>query len=136
MFSLTMRCSKCCSWIFKSSKESGGLGPVMERLKCQKKEENTGAGEEVKRNQTNEQLNFSVLPIPLSPWTSASLRTPAEGWLSQSTACNSEMALTEVTKLIPDLFLPLLSMAPVLCSSSLLLTPPNLKCITGHFSWP
>lgn len=43
----------------ESSKESGGLEPVMKRLKCQKKEENTVGGELVERNQVNEQLKFS-----------------------------------------------------------------------------
>lgn len=43
----------------ESSEDSGGLEPVMERLKCQKKEENTVAGEELKRNQAKEQLEFS-----------------------------------------------------------------------------
>lgn len=41
----------------ESSKESGG--PVMERLKCQKKEENIVAGETVRRNQVKEWHKFS-----------------------------------------------------------------------------
>lgn len=74
----------------ESRKASGGLGPVMERFKCQKKEENTMAGEVVKRKQANEQPKFFLsYPFCSVPGHPASEWDPSRRMAFQSTACNS-----------------------------------------------
>lgn len=69
----------------ESRKASGGLGPVMERFKCQKKEKNTMAGEVVKRKQANEQPKFSCPTHSAQSLDILPLNgIPAEGWLSKA----------------------------------------------------